>query len=291
MRAMNGFLLSLLLGLVGAGVWIAFSRLIDARILVVLAFGVGALAGVGMALGTRYKGGVGLGVLTGVVCVLCCFVAKGTIAYFRAHEFLHDGATVSDAEAYDALCQDIYWSLVDEGVLMGDEESMPLAVLDDASQQWQAMTYDEQEAYKANLAGSWEDPDGTATGIVSTIAFLFSWSWLDIVCVVSATGMAYRFGSVIRLEESDDIPQWATGDASTLMAKPGAPPASVVNTAPVGTLGTPEAAPKVEGADSFWTRLGAEPPASSTPGMKRTPKARATTDGAEEQGPPRAEAA
>ncbi|MCA9287257.1 MAG: hypothetical protein KDA05_01655 [Phycisphaerales bacterium] len=289
MRAMNGLVLSVVLGLVGAGVWIAFSRLLDIRFLVVLAFGVGALAGVGMALGTRYKGGVGLGVLTGVVCVLCCFVAKGTIAYFRAHEFLHDGATVSDAEAYDALCQDIYWSLVDEGVLHGDEETIPLAVFEDASAQWQAMSFDEQEAYKANLAGTWEDLDGTATGIVSTIAFLFSWSWLDIVCVFSATGMAYRFGSVMRHEESDEVPQWATGDASTLMAKPGAPPASVVNTAPAGTLGTPEAAPRVEGADSFWTRLGAEPPVSNTPSMKRTPKAAA--DGAGQQEPPRAEAA
>ncbi len=288
MRSLNGLVLSLVLALAGAALWFALSRIYDTWLLVILAALVGGLAGYGMALGTKAKGGAAHGLLAALTCLVACLAAKGAIAWCRAADFVDQYATVTEEDAYDHLVDQTYRALVDEGVLHGDETSYPLAVYDTASEQWRAMTHDERQEYIAAVQLQWQNTDGAITGVASAAAFLFSWGLLDIFCVGSAVATAFKIGSKQLAESDEEIPAWALGPGRALTATPQS--AASLNSTPLAPLATPVASPTAAGkprlsgttppadaapasaTDSFWTRLGSEPPARDTPSLRRTPK-------------------
>lgn len=267
MRALQGMILSLLLGLVGAALWVGLSRVYDLWLLVTCALLIGPLVGLGMAMGTKVRGGTGLGLTSAFICLLCCLTAKGAIAYFRASDFVSEQAVVADEDVYDVLCQETYYSLVDEGVLTGNEQTYPLAVYDAASAQWRSMSEAQRDAYRASVSTEWGRNQGAATGVVSILAFFLGWGILDIFCVCSAIGTAYKIGSHQSDQELE--PGLKHIDLPTPAQAPIPPIADPsITRRPIHAA---TATPQVSASDSFWTRLGSEPPARDTPSMRRTP--------------------
>lgn len=322
MRTLSGFTLSLILALLGAALWVGISRVYDAWLLVALACLVGGLAGYGMGVGSKLKGGPSHGLLAAVVCLIACLSAKATIAYFHATDDVTQHATLTDDDAYDILVEQNYDALLQSDPAY-DQDAAYQAAVAAANDQWNSMSPREHDEFLAALQSQWTSGEDAVTGAASVLAFLFSWRLLDIICFCSALGTAFKIGSHHAITD-DEVPAWAQGPGKALntpqstamaatmdaaaraSAAPGAPAGPL--TAPLPTpkavptlakrpTGAPATGPTAVSAadpasstaasDSFWTRLGSEPPAREAPSLRRTPKP--TTPDA--NNPPRAEAA
>jgi len=318
MRTLSGFTLSLILALLGAALWVGISRVYDAWALVILACVVGGLAGYGMGVGSKMKGGAAHGLLAAVVCLIACLSAKGAIAWFRASEYVHENIVVSEEDAYDLLVEQHYAALTGGDDSYEDEDAYESAVVA-ANDQWNSMNRREKAAHIAAVQAEWNASESALTGATSIIAFLFSWRLIDIICVCSALGTAFKIGSHHAITD-EEVPAWAQGPGKALntpqsaamaanmdaaaraSAAPGSPaggplmaPLPTQKTAPTlakRPAGAPapavaDPASSTAASDSFWTRLGSEPAARETPSLRRAPKP--TTSDANDT--PRAEAA
>lgn len=284
MRALNGFVLSVVLGVVGAGLWVGLSRVYDTWLLGACACVVGALVGSGMAQGSRRAGGGGQGFLAALVCLGCCLGAKGGIAWCRATDFMEEHETLTDEDVYDSLCSQTYGGMVEQGTLTGDETEYPDEVYDAAAATWRGMSGEEREDYRAFVVGQWRANEGALTGAASAMAFMMSWTMLDICAITSGCITAWRLGGK-RGQDEQEIPEWALGPGRALTATPASAAAlagpmvggSMLAPAVGGGAKAGKVAGESEGGgtsagDSFWTRLGSEPPARQTPSLRREPR-------------------
>lgn len=214
MRTLTGLALSLILALLGAALWVGASRLLDIRLFVLLACVVGGLAGYGMALGSKAKGGLPHALLAALVCLTACLAAKGTIAWFRANQNIHEELVVSEEDAYDLLVEQHYAAITGGDDSYEDEHAYESAVMA-ASDQWRSMSRRERTAHVAAVQAEWDAGKSLFGSASLTREFLLSWRIIDIICVCSALGTAFKIGSH-RVITDDEVPAWAQGPGKAL---------------------------------------------------------------------------
>lgn len=214
----KGFIGSLLGGVIGAIVWMLVGYFTRYE-LGFIAWGIGFLAGLGMALGTSGRGSWRTGLAACAVAVLCVMGGKLGVASMEVHRYTEEATTITDDEAVELMTQKIYFEQEEAGTLPDepDDEATgwPPSIAAAAHQQWEAMDVDQREAFRseqrAKIAQELRDHQGAATALY----FLFSFGLWGFVWTGLAVASAYKLGSA-RLRTDDGRPIATSVDAGPL---------------------------------------------------------------------------
>jgi hypothetical protein len=199
-------------GLVGGGlgsaVWIAVAYV--ARVEVGwIAWGTGAVVGVGVRIGAGKAEGTAPGLVALAVAMFSLlgakFIVAGLLMQNEMAEKLDPNneevmiAHVSHQVVSDKLVagNDVDFTKFDEDAGAYSEERFPPEIWAEAKARWQGMSPDEQEAEReaVRLQNALVNQGGLLVGFLATlVAFFFSFGWMDILWFGLAAMSAYKIG-------------------------------------------------------------------------------------------------
>lgn len=195
---MRGAAASLGCAAVGAAAWAGLSLATDMR-WALLAIVVGGLAGFGMGVGNRGRGGVGSGLLAAVILCVTVVLSRGVVARVNAERWMRENAVAADQVAFEALAGEVYEGLASRGFEMSDpegEDEYPPEVMAAARRQWGAMTAAEQQQRTDAAAAQMERDGAAASGVLTAVSFFVDFGVFGWVCLGLGMGTAYKGGSV-----------------------------------------------------------------------------------------------
>jgi len=192
-------------GLIGAGVWGGITFLTNTEF-GLIAWGIGVLVGVGVAIGAKGNGNA----LSGCLAVIIAFLAVGAGKYFAmsllVDKVLGDGSLAAewtDEDLTEFIADDMIFTLEDDGraiewrrpgIAWEDADwpdDYPTKVVNDAEAQFAAMSpqdkqamRDERNAYLSQFSDE-----------LRTYGFWASWGLFDFLWVFLAIASAYKIGS------------------------------------------------------------------------------------------------
>ncbi|MDX2131789.1 MAG: hypothetical protein SFY69_07040 [Planctomycetota bacterium] len=197
----------------GAAAWAAVSYFfgLEAGL---LAWGLGILAGIGMAWGTEGKGSRGAGVMAALVAVLGIFVGKFVGAHFIAQDWAREmTSAMGEDSGQFALRLQVAQEMEDAGQYMSDAEDgeiFPPEVIAEADRRWRSLSPDEQAALSAEQQPAAETMESGVSIVATVIVFILSFGFFDILWITFAVGSAYRLGRM-NSAEREHAAQMAAG--------------------------------------------------------------------------------
>lgn len=191
----RGFFGSLLGAAAGGAGWAAISLATDLR-LGFLAIVVGGLAGFGMGMGTKARGGMGAGVLAAIAAAFGILGSRYAVNHFGVQAMLRDGSAVTDDIAVMEVASDIYseWSASGYSMEGGSDSEYPPAVMDEANRRWARLTPDQQRQYTAALAVHYAKQGQDYAGTMTAIAFLIDFGLFGFMWVGFGVATAFKIG-------------------------------------------------------------------------------------------------
>ena len=204
-KAMAGGLLG---GGIGAVLWVLVARLTGYHVGFV-AWGIGFLAGLGVMIGTRAKGGVGYGVLASAIAVACIMGGKFAEASLEVDRLASEHAHVDETNAVEHLCAEVADEMQSDGTLtdagwetLGDEETWPRSVRDAAESKWASMDAAERAAFIERRAGENAAEATEYRGVATVVLFLVSFGLWGVLWTGLAIASAYKLGSASMTPEA-----------------------------------------------------------------------------------------
>lgn len=237
-------------GMVGAAIW-AGAAFATGYEFGILAWVVGGLAGLGMYFGAGSSRTRLTGVAAAAIALVAVLGGKFiAVSLYIDHMIAKEGAAVIDDEvAQQHMRSEIYDQMVVEqvdltwpdGMDAGDameEGYFPVEVTAAAARRWNAMDEVDREQFKTNLQAATDADLRHAQGVLTGLAFIFSFGLLDLLFVGLAVSSAYKFGAVAPGSPDRDAVGGpvVTSDPATEFAAPSAGPLSRIP----GGVGDPE---------------------------------------------------
>lgn len=198
----RGFIGSVIGGAIGAAIWTLisyFTHLESGWI----AWGVGFLAGIGMACaGGR---GVSAGLLASVVAIGAIVGGKYATVHMEVNDHVHSIGefTAADAKSYMA------GELMDEYVRQGrtmeydDDGNYPAEVWDDTNAQWAAMSPTERHQYTLDTRAKVSREIEESKTTLEAVGMIASLGLFDVLWVLLAVSTAYKLGSAARKSDRE----------------------------------------------------------------------------------------
>lgn len=214
MRALLGIIGGIVGGAIGAGAWGLIAYLTGFEIGWV-AVGVGFVTGVGVAIGTKGRGGVMAGIFAAIISLVAVaggkFFAVEMAAqkYTKSSEFKNEIASIELTEegmisyVADLVVADktsrnetINWPAGVTADTASEENDYPPELWKDAEARWVALDDATKEQYRLDVRRRMEE---AATVLVNTLGaadvFVESFSLFDVLWAFLAVGAAFRAGS------------------------------------------------------------------------------------------------
>jgi hypothetical protein len=162
-----------------------------------LAILVGGLAGFGMGLGTKARGGVGAGFLAGCVAALAIMGSRYGAIHFGVQNYLREQAEVTPEEAVDAVGDEVIEEFMARGVEFEDEDEYYDAVALEAQRRWDALSPEQQQEYMAALSKHYAEESGGQefAGVATVVMFLVDFGLFGFIWVMLGVGTAYQIGA------------------------------------------------------------------------------------------------
>lgn len=241
-------------GVAGAAAWGVLTYFTGYEVGFV-AWGIGALVGVGMYAMSKGVGGAGAGVLAALVALAAVLGGKLTVAHLMARDFVHEQthAEVSDEDAIAYLSGEEAERVEADGgdPWTADGEAYTVGVTNAAKSRWRAMSALDQAHFKDRMKSEAQEHASAATGIVTVIAFLTSFGMYDFIWLGLSVSTAYRIGAQVSAGNAVNGAATVSGAAWEHSGEAIGPVEKPVKPAKAGAEG-PKATPP-EGA-AFWGR-------------------------------------
>lgn len=220
MSMVKGLAMSAAGGLLGAAVWagVAFGTGYEFGI---LAWLVGGMAGLGMYMGADQKRTRLTGVAAAAIALMAVLGGKfaAVSLYIDRMIAAEEQVAIDDEVAQDYLRSQIYDEMLTQqsdftwpdGVDADDamEQGMfPLEVTTAAARRWGAMDEATRTQFKSDLQATSDADRRHAQGVLTGLAFVFSFGLFDLLFVGLAVSSAYKFGAA--------APTSKTGDEASL---------------------------------------------------------------------------
>lgn len=210
MKLISGFVGALIGGVAGAAIWAAVVKFTGFEIGWV-AWGIGALVGLGFRLGAKDLGTPATGVLAAAVALLAVLAGKYTVVYLYTHEYLADHTVSPELASSD----EFVLSCVADGVIeewqsagrfvqwpngvdpdaAATESDYPPAAWAEAEARWAAMTPADQQAFRDGVVAFYTTSDPVAEAALSIGAFFASFGFFDLLWIGLAVATAFRMGA------------------------------------------------------------------------------------------------
>lgn len=209
---LRGAFFGLFFAAIGAAGWAAVSMATDMR-LGFLAIAVGGLAGFGMGVGNKARGGLGAGFLTAIVAALAILASRYAVMHLSVQAFLNDGAQVTPEEAVYSVAEDVQAELLADGVELPESEDDEYApfVMEEAQSRWDALSPTQQQEYMAALGKHYAEQGERVAGFVTFIAFLVDFGLFGFVWLGLGVATAYQIGATAG--QTDPATQAISGEA------------------------------------------------------------------------------
>ncbi len=192
----RGAFLSLVCAAIGAAGWAAISVATEMRV-GFLAILVGGLAGFGMAMGNKGRGGAGAGFIAGLVACLAILGSRFAVMHMGVREFIRAGSAVTPEVAVLEVAAQVAEEFEAQGIEYDDamyEEGYPEVVLDEAQRRWDALAPEEQESYMQALRVHYATEGNQVAGLITVIATVVDFGLFGFVWVALGAGTAFRIG-------------------------------------------------------------------------------------------------
>lgn len=277
----RGFIGSVIGGGIGAAIWTLvsyFTHLESGWI----AWGVGLLAGVGMAcMGGR---GMGAGLLASVVAIGAIVGGKYATVHLEVNDYVDSIGEFTEADAKSYMAGELMDEYIRHGrtVEYDDDGNYPAEVWDDANAQWAAMSQTERHQYtldtRAKVSREIQDSKGT----LEIVGMITSLGLFDVLWVLLAVSTAYKVGSKAG-KDDDGFNAQRSGRAepvergpldrfapTTGRATPAAgPTAAVAASSATATPESPKPATSAEPPPSEQFRIPGAPPLTGQSAIPR----------------------
>lgn len=207
MGLIRGLLGALVGGAIGAAIWAGVSYSTGYEV-GWIAWAVGVLAGIGMAVGARDEQGFGTGATAAAVAIAAVMVGKYAAVHYEVKNVIR---TVGPVQVTDEMLQvHLADQLVEEyerggkplawpeGKTVGNAEAeadYPKALWGDMLTRWNAMTPEDREQRRRWMDGQAKKAMASMGNEVTSEGFLASFSLFDALWFLLAVGSAYRIGS------------------------------------------------------------------------------------------------
>lgn len=212
--------------LVGTAAWAGISLATDMR-LGLLAIVVGGLAGFGMAMGCRGKGGVGAGVLAACMCLVAVFLGRGVVSGVNSARWVAENAPQAEQVCIHEIANQVYDEFEAAGKPMTEsDDEFPPEVMATAQRQWNALPTEEQQLRLNAAHDELETGKSAATGVLTVVMLVVDFGLFGFVFLALAMATAYKGGSVraVKTEDgwqvADEEPAPAQQPASELSGMP-----------------------------------------------------------------------
>lgn len=195
-------------GAVGAGIWAAIAYFANYE-LGIIAWAVGGLVGFGVGAGAGNSASTGTGVLAAIIALASVaggkyFAVHATVDKF-AQKVTHE-ITITDDDAkmfmadslipeYESNGQALKWAEGKDKESAENPADYPKDLWEDAGKRWQAMSPNDQEAYRKSVEETRKSQVQQFAGTVEKEAFSNSFSLFDLLWAFFAVGTAFRLGS------------------------------------------------------------------------------------------------
>lgn len=192
----RGAALGLCCAALGAAGWAAVSVATEMR-LGFLAIIVGGLAGFGVGLGNRSRGGAEAGFLAAVLACLAILGSRYAVMHMGVREFIRVGSEVTPDVAVQEVAAQVYEEFEQSGVEFDpsmDEDEYPPVVLDEAQRRWKALSRDEQESFMQALRVHYSSQGEQRAGLLTIIAVVVDFGLFGFVWLGLGAATAYRIG-------------------------------------------------------------------------------------------------
>lgn len=226
MSMLKGLGCSVAGGVLGGAVWagLAFATGYEFGI---LAWLVGGLAGLGMYLGAGPSRSRITGVMAAAIAIVAVLGGKFVaVSLYIDRMIAKEGEVIVDDQiAQDQICSDIYEQMlaeqaeftwpdgVDADSAM-EEGYFPIEVTTAARRRWSAMDPVSREEFKTALQASSDADMRHAQGVLTGLAFIFSFGLLDLLFVGLAISSAYKFGAAAPDRPAADAAAGPVADAA-----------------------------------------------------------------------------
>lgn len=233
----RGAALGLVCAALGAAGWAAVSVATEMR-LGFLAIVVGGLAGFGVGLGNRARGGAGAGFLAAVLACVAILGSRYAVMHMGVRELIRAGSEVTPDVAVQEVAAQVYQEFEESGMELDasfyEIDGYPPVVLDEAERRWSALTRDEQQSYMHALQVHYSNQGEQHAGLITVLAVvvdfgLFGFVWVGLGAITAyRIGCAKGEGSSAGWVDPDDAQMggggfWAratpTGDPTALIQK------------------------------------------------------------------------
>lgn len=191
----RGFFGGLMGAAAGGAGWAAISMATDMR-LGFLAIAVGGLAGFGMGVGNKARGGIGAGVLAALAAAVGILGSRYVVTHFGVQALLRGGAGVTEDIAVTEVASDIYteWTGAGYELEFEADDEYPAAVVEEAKRRWSRLTPEEQSAYLVALAAHYHEQGQEFAGTMTAIAFLIDFGLFGFMWVGFGVATAFKIG-------------------------------------------------------------------------------------------------
>lgn len=216
----KGLAFSLAGGAIGAAAWAAIGYFSGYEF-GILAWGVGFLAGLGMALGTMGRGGVGGGVLAAVIALGAIMAGKWYAVQFTLDDYLSKQRQEMVAAGPMPLLREQVWTEFNDNDIEytepGDDEEFPPEVVAEADRRWAAMSGDERSAIMREAESQFDSDLQEGRGVLGVLAFVVSFGLWGLLWVGLAVTSAYKLGSARAKEEGEEHAAAASMEKDTML--------------------------------------------------------------------------
>jgi hypothetical protein len=199
----------LVAGAIGAGIWAVIAYFTGFE-LGWIAWGVGLLVGVGVAIGNKGEGSVPAGVLAAVLAILSVVGGKyamvrmvipdegelvaSTIAALEDEELVVSYVADGVVQEFEQQGKAVNWPEGVERFQAVAEGDYPADVWAIAASRWDAMSAEEQAAYRAEIRTDIEASAAAFRDMISQAGFLGTFGLMDIIFFTLAVLTAFKIG-------------------------------------------------------------------------------------------------
>lgn len=195
-------------GIVGAAIWAIIAATTGLEI-GWIAWGVGGLVGLGVALGARGNGNVMSGLVAVVIAFLAICSGKYMTWYIVLDSGLEQQAEIewTDSDIREMIADEIIYDMKNQGHPVTWERpgiehyeavwprDYPRYVIDRANTRFDAMTASDRETYVQNRHSEMRTWIEENRDTLAEIGFMSSWGMFDIIFVLLAIATAYKVGA------------------------------------------------------------------------------------------------
>lgn len=196
-------------GLIGAAVWGAIGYFANYEI-GLIAVGVGALCGIGMAIGTQGEAGALGGAIAVVVALGSICLGKYASGHFMVQDMMaKEGASITEVtyddckiRVVDGVCNEwessgktLKWPEGKDVETAEAEADYPKDAWREGMKRWSALSPSEQQQMYVDIQKERQALASSLEDYIRNEAFYASFGAFDILWAVLAIGAAYRIGS------------------------------------------------------------------------------------------------